>query len=249
MLSTGRLLTVFFVAAFKKFSRKRRAIIFNNAITIRGRCLSCKIPTAGKALGHSGKWDANIQDYLFLKIPESNNNNNHCSEQCIKWLVCYCLKGALGSPAKGPVQTKHRAGDRRATWGLLQAPPIPALPSGLQKQNWTVWQPQPKPSQVKAGRKKKSHLICFYNPKALGLAGGSWYTKTHLGDALGLSSFANSFSKFAMRSIIHGLKVLKKLQLWYSSSSNASHATLGAPRFFVLAGYQAVLTLMSVLGW
>lgn len=55
MLSTGRLLTVFFVAAFKKISRKRRAIIFNNAITIRGRCLSCKIPTAGKALGHSGK--------------------------------------------------------------------------------------------------------------------------------------------------------------------------------------------------
>lgn len=125
MLSTGRLLTVFFVAAFKKISRKRRAIIFNNAITIRGRCLSCKIPTAGKALGHSGKWDANIQDYLFLKIPESNNNNNHCSEQCIKWLVCYCLKGALGSPAKGPVQTKHRAGDRRATWGLLQPPPHP----------------------------------------------------------------------------------------------------------------------------
>lgn len=55
MLSTGRLLALFFVAAFKKISRKRRAIIFNNAIIIRGRCLSCKIPTAGKALGHSGK--------------------------------------------------------------------------------------------------------------------------------------------------------------------------------------------------
>lgn len=40
MLSTGCFLAVFFVAAFKKFSRKRRAIIFNNAITIRGRCLS-----------------------------------------------------------------------------------------------------------------------------------------------------------------------------------------------------------------
>lgn len=111
-----------------KNSRKRRAIIFNNAITIRGRCLSCKIPTAGKALGHSGKWDANIQDYLFLKIPESNNNNNHCSEQCIKWLVCYCLREALGSPAKGPVQTKHCAGNGTVTWGLLQVPrPCSAL--------------------------------------------------------------------------------------------------------------------------
>lgn len=55
MLSTGCFLAVFFVAAFKTFSRKRRAIIFNNAITIKGRCLSCEIPTAGKALGHSGK--------------------------------------------------------------------------------------------------------------------------------------------------------------------------------------------------
>lgn len=156
MLSTGRLPAVFFVAAFKKISRKRRAIIFNNAITIRGRCLSCKIPTAGKALGHSGKWDANIQDYLFLKIPESNNNNNHCSEQCIKWLVCYCLQEALDSPAKGPVQTKHSAGNRRATWGCSRhpfpAPPLHAAQTAFNR----VWQPQLKPSEVKALRRKET---------------------------------------------------------------------------------------------
>lgn len=166
MLSTGRLLTVFFVAAFKKISRKRRAIIFNNAITIRGRCLSCKIPTAGKALGHSGKWDANIQDYLFLKIPESNNNNNDCCEQCIKWLVCYCLQGALGCPARGAVQSKHRAANRR---DMGAAPgPLPALLSGLQNQLWTVWQPQPKPSPVKALRRKETTSCSFLASK------GSW---------------------------------------------------------------------------
>lgn len=155
MLSTGRLLALFFVAAFKKNSRKRRAIIFNNAITIRGRCLSCKIPTAGKTLGHSGKWDANIQDYLFLKIPESNNNTStHGSEQCMKWSVCYCLQGALGSPAKGPVQTKHDAGDRSATWGCSRPPSL--LHSVLQKQRLTVWQPLLEPSQVKALRRKET---------------------------------------------------------------------------------------------
>lgn len=156
MLSTGRLLTGFFVAAFKKNSRKRRAIIFNNAITIRGRCLSCKIPTAGKALGHSGKWDANIQDYLFLKIPESNNNNNHCSEQCIKWLVCYCLQEALGSPAKGPVQAKHCAGNGTGAWGLLQAPcPCSALCAAKTAFNSLAASAEAFP-QVKALRRKET---------------------------------------------------------------------------------------------
>lgn len=219
MLSTGRLLAVFFVAAFKKNSRKRRAIIFNNAITIRGRCLSCKIPTAGKALGHSGKWDANIQDYLFLKIPESNNNTTHCSEQCIKWLVCYCLQEALGSAAKGPAQAKHSPGDGRGESheGLFQAPcPCSNMQHSLCCTNsiqqfgshsWSL-------HTGKSSEKNRNHILFFSVIQRLLLwlvAVRKWrHILVTLCDEIHLQS-PNSFSKLAMRSIIHGVKVLKKL--------------------------------------